>query len=65
MYTILQKYNEVESNIKEKWEKDLKINLTEWRRTLGENFSITQSKYWRELSWKVCMRYFSTPEKLK
>ena len=36
MYKILQKYNEVQSNIKEKWEKDLKINITEeWRRTLG------------------------------
>lgn len=67
MYKILQKYNEVESNIKEKWEKDLKINITteEWRKTLGENFRISQSKYWREFSWKVSMRFFSTPEKLK
>lgn len=65
IYEILQKSTCVKTEVKEKWEKELKIDISieSWRESLKGNTRITQSKYWDEFSWKVQQRFFITPDK--
>ena len=50
--------------IKEKWEKELDIKITEedWIRMWTTHHSSTNSRVWREFSWKNLSRFFITPK---
>lgn len=50
--------------IKEKWERELKINITEeeWNKMCEIQHTTTNSRTWREFGWKNLTRYFITPK---
>ena len=50
--------------IKEKWEKELDIEITkeDWIKMWGIHHSATNSRIWREFSWKNLSRFFITPK---
>ena len=50
--------------IKEKWEKELKINITveEWQSMCEAQHTTTNSRIWREFGWKNLTRFFITPK---
>lgn len=50
--------------IKEKWEKELNINinLEEWHDMCETQHTTTNSRTWREFGWKNLTRYFITPK---
>ena len=50
--------------IKEKWEKELEIEITEedWISMWRTHHSSTNSRVWREFAWKNQSRYFITPK---
>lgn len=50
--------------IKEKWEKDLGIELTEeeWHNLCWVQHSTTGSRVWREFGWKNVIRYNTTQQ---
>ena len=67
IYKILQKFNIIDDKVKEKWGKELGMNISteDWKDSLRRNFKTSQSKYWREFPWKVGIRFFITLDKLK
>ena len=60
---LLNAKNDDTLNIKEKWEKEAGIRLTEeaWEEVCTFQWSSTSSVNWREHCWKNIMRYFKTP----
>ena len=50
--------------IKEKWEKELGIEITEedWYNVCKVQYSATCSRVWREFVWKSIVRFFITPK---
>lgn len=50
--------------IKEKWEKELGIEITEddWYNVCEIQHTATCSRIWREFGWKNIIRYFITPK---
>ena len=50
--------------IKERWEKELKENITnqQWDNICMSAFATSSSMYWREFCWKNLVRFFVTPK---
>lgn len=52
------------SYIREKWEKELGVEIMpdEWEIIIGTQITTTNSQKWRDFSWKNIVRYFITPK---
>lgn len=50
--------------IKEKWERELGVEITpnDWESIIDTQITTTNSQMWRDFSWKNIVRYFITPK---
>lgn len=51
-------------NVKNKWENELSCNISpaDWEQMCKKIHVTTNSKYWKEYTWKIIIRYFNTPQ---
>ena len=64
LYQIFQEtFAENVDNIKEKWDKELRITIesNEWNHSFKDIFNLIRSPFWQEYAWKINIRYFQTP----
>ena len=63
MYKVLQQESNNNVDVKEKWELEANIIITDeqWEETFKAGHKVTSSPTWRAFHWKIKIRYFITP----
>jgi len=64
LYQQLMERKGITSYVKQKWEKELDMNISEedWLHIRNTQQSTTSSRIWREFCWKNVIRFFITPK---
>lgn len=61
--SLIQNLKNTSLYVKEKWENELQVNITEneWYQSCDLLQTSTSSQQWREFNWKCLIRFFITP----